>query len=75
MTKILVALREEQSRADTDALYNELVKLELPVEPPEEIVINLGESKGDPITLLTVLAVAVGSGGALTVALSKDRFS
>ena len=36
--------------------------------------IRMLATKGDPITLLAVAAIAVGAGGALTVAMKKDGF-
>jgi hypothetical protein len=76
--EFLVTLEEpntEQSRQLVQTFYTELKTVGLPVDKPE---LRKPQSKmitrGDPVTLAAVAAIAVGAGGALTVALSKDGF-
>ena len=65
----LQALRTELAALVADAdLQDTLRAGEVTAQAPDEA------RKGDPVTMFTVLVAAVGAGGALTVALSKEGF-
>lgn len=66
------ALREARAELDR-MLSDEGLKGALAVSDPKGEKPD-GAQKGDPITVWTVLLAAVGAGGALTVAMSKEGF-
>ncbi|MCE2027039.1 hypothetical protein [Sessilibacter corallicola] len=65
----------EDSRQLVQELYRDLKALGLPVDDPE---IRKPQTtmitRGDPVTLGAIAAIAVGAGGALTVAMGKNGF-
>ncbi len=65
----------EESRQLVQELYRDLKALGLPVDDPE---IRKPQTtmitRGDPITLAAIAAIAVGAGGAVTVAMGKNGF-
>lgn len=70
----LITIQATQSPDIATALFDDLTALALPVSSPKKVSLPNQPSKGDPITLLSVFAIAVGAGGALTAALSKNGF-
>ena len=73
--KFLVFIQPDQSDAIANELFNDLSNIEaFPVEPPKPIEQSITPTRGEPLTVLAVIAIAVGAGGALTAALSKDGF-
>lgn len=65
----------ENAQQLINEIYDDLKNLGLPLNEPEiKRPHNQMTTRGDPVTVAAIAAIAVGAGGALTVAMGKDGF-
>ena len=60
--KLMLTLSPDHTPALPNDLYEELSQLTLPVEPPQVLPVSNPAIKGDPITVTTIVAIALGIG-------------